>query len=69
MTLTIDIDLPADLEKFRLPVAVQQRLDRLLDQQDSGRDLTDEERQEAEGLVDLAEFLTLLRMRAQRLAT
>jgi hypothetical protein len=69
MTLTIDVDLPADLEKFRLPVAVQQRLDRLLDQQDSGRDLTDEERQEAEGLVDLAEFLTLLRMRAQRLAT
>jgi hypothetical protein len=69
MTLTIDVDLPADLEKFRLPVAVQQRLDRLLDQQDSGRDLTDEERQEAEGLVDLAEFFTLLRMRAQRLAT
>jgi hypothetical protein len=69
MTLTIDVDLPADLEKFRLPVAVQQRLDRLLDQQDSGRDLTDEERQEAEGLVDLAEFLTLLGMRAQRLAT
>jgi hypothetical protein len=69
MTLSIDVDLPADLEKFRLPVAVQQRLDRLLDQQDSGRDLTEEERQEAEGLVDLAEFLTLLRMRAQRLAT
>jgi len=69
MTLSIDVDLPADLEKFRLPVAVQRRLDRLLDQQDSGRDLTEEERQEAEGLVDLAEFLTLLRMRAQRLAT
>ena len=45
MTLTIDVDLPADLDKFRLPVAVQQRLDRLLDQQDSGRDLTEEERQ------------------------
>jgi hypothetical protein len=69
MTLTIDVDLPADLDKFRLPVAVQQRLDRLLDQQDSGRDLTEEERQEAEGLVDLAEFFTLLRMRAQRMST
>jgi hypothetical protein len=40
MTLTIDIDLPADLEKFRLPVAVQHRLDRLLDQQDSGGELS-----------------------------
>jgi hypothetical protein len=68
MTLTIDVDLPADLEKCRLPVAVQQRLDRLLDQQDSGRDLSDEELREAEGLVDLAELLTLLRMRAERLA-
>ena len=69
MTLTIEVVLPADLEKFRLPAAVQQRLDRLLDQQDSGSDLSDDERQEAEGLVDLAEFLTLLRMRAERLAT
>ena len=68
MTLTIDIDLPADLENFRLPVAVQQRLDSLLDQQDSGRELSEDERREAEGLVDLAEFLTLLRMRAERLA-
>jgi len=67
MTLTIDVDLPSDLEKCRLPAAVQQRLDRLLDQQDSGQDLTDQERREAEGLVDLAEFLTLLRMRAERL--
>lgn len=68
MTLTIDVDLPSDLEKCRLPAAVQQRLDRLLNQQDAGLVLTDEERREAEGLVDLAEFLTLLRMRAERLA-
>jgi len=68
MTLTIDVHLPAELEKGRLPVAVQQRLDRLLDQQDSGRELSDDERREAEGLVDVAEFLTLLRMRAERLA-
>lgn len=67
MTLTIDVDLPSDLEKCRMPAAVQQRLDHLLDQQDSGQDLTDQERREAEGLVDLAEFLTLLRMRAERL--
>lgn len=67
MTLTIAVDLPTDLEKCRLPVAVQQRLARLLDQQDSGRELSEDERREAEGLVDVAEFLTLLRMRAERL--
>ena len=68
MNINDPSDLPADLEKCRLPVAVQQRLDRLLDQQDSGRELSEDERREAEGLVDVAEFLTLLRMRAERLA-
>ena len=68
MTLTIEVELPNYMEQCRLPAAVQQRLDRLLDQQDSGPDLSDEEMREAEGLVDLAEFLTLLRMRAERLA-
>lgn len=68
MTLTIDVELPNDLEKFRLPAAVQQRLERLLDQQDSGIQLSDDERKEAEGLVDLADFLSLLRLRSERLA-
>ena len=67
MTLTIDVELPSDLEKFRLPAAVQQRLERLLDQQDSGLQLSDDERREAEGLVDLSEFLSLLRLRSERL--
>jgi hypothetical protein len=40
----------------------------LLDRQDRGIRLTEAERQEAEGLVDLAELLTLLRLRAERLA-
>jgi hypothetical protein len=67
MTLTVDVELPSDLEKLRLPVAVQQRLERLLDQQDSGVSLSEDERKEAEGLVDLSEFLSLLRLRAERL--
>ncbi|MFN6191190.1 MAG: hypothetical protein ACK48S_09700 [Planctomycetia bacterium] len=67
MTLTIDVELPNDLEKFRLPAAVQQRLERLLDQQDSGIQLSEDERKEAEGLVDLADFLSLLRLRSERL--
>ena len=68
MTLTIDVDLPADLARFRLPEAVAARLQTLLDRQDSGQPLTATESAEAEGLVNLAEFLSLLRLRAERLS-
>jgi hypothetical protein len=64
----IEIELPADLEKFRLPQGVNQRLQALLDRQDHGDQLTHAERQEAEGLVNLAELLSLLQLRAQRVA-
>ena len=67
MTLTLDIELPADLDRFRLPEAVNARLQSLLDRQDGGQPLKPEERAKAEGLVDLAEFLSLLRLRAERL--
>jgi hypothetical protein len=68
MTMTIEVDLPADLARFRLPDAVAARLESLLDRQDAGEALTEQEREEAEGLVDLAEFLTLLRLRAERIS-
>jgi hypothetical protein len=67
MTLTLEVDLPADLNRFRLPAGVAARLQSLLDRQDDGAGLTIEEKAEAEGLVNLAEFLTLLRLRAERL--
>ena len=66
MPLTIDVDLPDDLGELRLPAAVAARLQFLLDRQDAGSPLTAEERAEAEGLVDLADLLTLLRLRAER---
>lgn len=66
MTLTLEVDLPVDLAQFRLPQAVATRLQDLLDRQDGGQPLTAPERAEAEGLVNLAEFLTLLRLRAER---
>jgi hypothetical protein len=68
MTLTLEVDLPDELSRFRLPSAVNARLQSLLDRQDSGQPLSAAERAEAEGLVCLAEFLTLLRLRAERLA-
>lgn len=66
MPLTLAIDPPADLARFRLPAAVAARLHWLLDRQDTGYLLTPEERAEAEGLCDLADLLTLLRLRAER---
>jgi hypothetical protein len=69
MTLTLEVDLPDELARFRLPDAVAARLQSLLDQQDSDKPLTAVEQAEAEGLVNLAEFLTLLRLRAERLAS
>ena len=66
MPLTLAIDPPADLARFRLPAAVAARLHWLLDRQDAGHPLTPEERAEAEGLSDLADLLALLRLRAER---
>jgi hypothetical protein len=63
------IEIPAELAHFDLPDAVQARLQSLLDRQDAGETLLPEERSEAEGLVELAEFLSLLRLRASRLAS
>jgi hypothetical protein len=63
------LELPDDLAKFHLPEGVQHRLDSLLDQQDRGSPLSDDERREAEGLVKLADLLSLLRLRAERLAS
>ncbi|MDB5351847.1 MAG: hypothetical protein JWN86_3094 [Planctomycetota bacterium] len=66
--MAFEFEVPGDLARFRLPVGVDARLSRLLDRQDRGVDLSAEERAEAEGLVDLAELLSLLRMRAERQA-
>jgi len=62
----IEIEMPADLDRFSLPQGVNSRLQFLLDRQDRGEALTPVERMEAEGLVNLAELLSLLRLRAQR---
>ena len=62
------IEIPIELTQFKLPIAVDERLQFLLDRQDEGMKLTLIERQEAEGLVEVAEFLSLIRLRALRVA-
>ena len=51
-----------------LPKGVDKRLQSLLDRQDQGEKLTPAERLETEGLVNLAELLSLLRLRAERVS-
>ncbi len=62
MLMTLD----TTYAQFELPAAVQQRLQSLLDKQDAGVALTEVERLEAAGLIELAEFLSLLQLRAER---
>jgi hypothetical protein len=66
MPVVVEIELPNNMSDFRLPEGVQCRLQELLDRQDQGLSLTPAERREAEGLVDLAEWLSLVRLRARR---
>jgi hypothetical protein len=65
-TLAIEVEVPDDLTRLRLPAGVEARLQALLDRQDGGTPLTPAERAEAEGLVNLADLLALLRLRAER---
>jgi len=62
----LKIEVPGDLAKLRLPKGVEKRLHLLLDKQDHGETLSAAEKREAEGLVDLEELLSLLRLRSRR---
>ena len=67
-SIHLDLELPDDLARFKLPEGVNERLTSLLDKQDSGQVLTDQEKREAEGLVDLADTLTYLGLKAKAAA-
>jgi hypothetical protein len=60
------VEIPIGLAQFQLPQAVHDRLQFLLDRQDTGTQLAENERLEAEGLVELTEFLSLLRLRSHQ---
>jgi hypothetical protein len=61
----VKIDIPVAVGQFKLPKAVNNRLQELLDRQDKGEKLTTKEKDEAAGLVNLAEVLSLLQLRAK----
>ena len=64
----IDVELPDDVARLKLPEGVDRRLHALLDKHDGGAGLSEDERLEAEGLVELADLLSLLRLRASAAA-
>lgn len=66
--MEMQLNIDSRLAYFELPPAVHARLQELLDRQEKGELLSEAEQHEAEGLVQLAEFLSLLRLRAQRVA-
>lgn len=66
-SVQLEVKMPGDLARFRLPQGVQRRLKELLDKQDGGQPLSAKEMKEAEGLVEMADLLSLLRLRAERL--
>jgi hypothetical protein len=67
-TIVVELKLPADWRKFRLPPPLHARLQELLDQQDRQGKLSAKERREATALTELVDLLSLMRLRA-KLAT
>ncbi len=61
----IEVEVPGDVGRFDLPEGVDRRLHALLDRQDRGEPLTDDEFAEAEGLVEIADLLSLLKLRTR----
>jgi hypothetical protein len=61
----IEVEVPGDVGRFDLPEGVDRRLHALLDRQDRGEPLTDDEFAEAEGPVEIADLLSLLKLRAR----
>ena len=65
MTVLVELDLPKDWRKFRLPRALHDRLHELLDRQDRDGKLSRLERREATALAELVDMLSLMRLRAE----
>ncbi len=65
-SVLVELDLPTDWRRFKMPRALHHRLQHLLDEQDERGKLTPKERREAEALAELADMLSLLKLRAER---
>jgi hypothetical protein len=64
-SVLVELELPKDWRRFRLPRALDQRLQELLDRQDQEGRLSRRDRREAAALAELADLLSLMRLRAE----
>ena len=64
-SVLVELELPKDWRKFRLPPALNDRLQELLDRQDREGKLSRRERREAEALAELADLLSLIQLRSR----
>ncbi len=62
--VVVELDLPRDWRRFRMPPALHERLQDLLDRQDREGKLPPRERREAKALVELVDMLSLMKARA-----
>lgn len=64
-SVLVELDLPKDWRKLRMPRALHERLQELLDRQDAAGKLSAKERREATALTELVDLLSLIRVRAE----
>ena len=67
-SVLIELPLSKQWSRFRMPKALDRRLQELLDKQDREGKLSRTERGEAEALVEIADLLSLLKLAAARAA-
>ena len=67
-SVLVELELPKDWRKFRLPPALHERLQELLDRQDDTGSLSAKERREATALTELVDLLSVMRLRAKMAA-
>lgn len=63
-SVLVELELPKDWRKFRLPRALHDRLQELLDLQDRTGKLSPKERREAAALTELVDLLSVIKLRA-----
>jgi hypothetical protein len=64
-SVLVRLELPGDWRRFRLPPALHDRLQELLDKLDRDGQLSRKERKEAQALTELVDLLSLMKVRAQ----
>jgi hypothetical protein len=64
--VSVKLDVPKDWRRFKLPPALNARLQELLDRQDREGKLSIAERREAKALAQLVDMLSLMKLRVEQ---